>query len=208
MFFAQAHYRSPPDFTEKTLDDVTKGLERLHRLKEKLETYSTSPQKKDKTPLLSKTENSYLEAIQQLKKQFEQAMDDDFNTPQAFARLFEFVNSTNAFFEQQQNNNPTLYKQALEIYLQLCHILTLFQDEKTTTIEDDQLQNQLQQLLHQYTTQTKTKSAEESINALLHLREQARKQKEWKKADHIRKDLEDLGFEIQDTHEGPVWRKK
>ena len=207
MFFAQAQYRSPPDFTEKALDDVTKGLERLHRLKEKLETYSKNPQKKDKAPV-SKTEKNYLEAIQNLKNQFEQAMDDDFNTPRAFAGLFEFVNITNIFFEQQQKISPELCKQALEMYLRLCRILTIFQDEKTTEIEDDHLRNQLQELLHRYNEQAKEKSAKESINALLNLRENARKQKDWAKADHIRKDLEDLGFEIQDTHEGPVWRKK
>ena len=46
------------------------------------------------------------------------------------------------------------------------------------------------------------------VEAILELREKARRDKDWEAADNIRKDLEDIGFEIQDTTEGPVWRKR
>jgi cysteinyl-tRNA synthetase len=49
---------------------------------------------------------------------------------------------------------------------------------------------------------------EKLLQALLDTREEARKQKDWATADRIRKNLEHLGFEIQDTVTGPVWRKK
>ena len=48
----------------------------------------------------------------------------------------------------------------------------------------------------------------ELLNKLLDIREKARINKDWKTADNIRKELDDIGFEIQDTVEGPVWRKK
>ena len=46
------------------------------------------------------------------------------------------------------------------------------------------------------------------VKALLDVREKARRVKDWNTADNIRKELEDIGFEIQDTDKGPVWRKK
>jgi cysteinyl-tRNA synthetase len=46
------------------------------------------------------------------------------------------------------------------------------------------------------------------MNKLLDIREEARKQKDWQKADQIRTTLQHLGYEIQDTDKGPVWRKK
>ena len=49
---------------------------------------------------------------------------------------------------------------------------------------------------------------EEVMKSILKVREEARRNKDWVTADNIRKDLDDIGFEIQDTNDGPVWRKK
>jgi cysteinyl-tRNA synthetase len=53
-----------------------------------------------------------------------------------------------------------------------------------------------------------TPTVDELIKALLFVREDARKHKDWKTADHIRNNIEALGFEIQDTIRGSVWRRK
>jgi cysteinyl-tRNA synthetase len=52
------------------------------------------------------------------------------------------------------------------------------------------------------------KDTGELVKALLNVREEARKHKDWKTADEIRKKLEEIGYEIQDTEKGPVWREK
>jgi len=209
MFFAQTHYRSPPDFNEKALNDVKKGLEKIYRLKEKLEELSkTSKTKKINKNKLTKDEKKYLAAINELQEQFEQAMDDDINTPKAFAVLFEFVNKSNKYLEGSPNE--ILCVHALDTLLKLGNILTLFQPKTTKTSDSDEsiLVKKLQEIVQQYEKDFDKTSIEELLKAILKIREKARKEEDWKTADNIRKELDNIGFEIQDTQTGPVWRKK
>jgi len=209
MFFAQTHYRSPPDFNEKALTDVKKGLEKIYRLKEKLEELSkTAKVKKIDEKKLTNEEKEYLTAINEFKEQFEQAMDDDFNTPKAFAVLFEFVSKSNRYLEDSPNG--TLCAHALETLLKLGNILTLFQTKSTKISKpgDLILIKKLQTIIQQYEKDFNKADIEELLKTILNVREKARKEKNWKVADKIRKELEDIGFEVQDTDAGPAWRKK
>lgn len=210
MFFAQAHYRSPPDFSEKALTDIQKGRERLHRVKERLEEHAVHASTRTFNPeTLSESEKPYLSAIHALQTEFEEAMDDDFNTPKAFASLFEFVNKTNRYFEQQPTPNPILCKHALEIFLRISSVLTLFQPStRTKKDQDAEHISTLQNLLNSYGKTIKTPTTAALLQALLETREEARRKKDYKTADLIRKNLEEIGFEIQDTASGPSWRKK
>ena len=208
IFFAQTHYRSPPDFTEKALTDVKISKERIYRLKEKLETLSKKASPLDTTQL-NKSEQQYLNTIQKFQQHFEHAMDDDFNTPQAFATLFDFITQSNRFIQKQPTINPSLWKHALDMYLKLGSILTLFQEEQPTSKDEKALQESIKKLLEKHRKPpTPLPPIEQMINTLLEIRENARKQNQWTTADQIRSDLEKLGLEIQDTQTGPVWRKK
>jgi cysteinyl-tRNA synthetase len=210
MFFAQAHYRSPPDFSEKALTDIEKGLDRLYRVKERLEEYAQRASEEKPSPaLLTQIEKEFLITITELQEEFEQAMDDDFNTPKAFASLFEFINKSNKFFEQQPGPNPELCKHALDVYLNIGSVLTLFQPKTNIQIKKEpDVINKLQALLQSYGKTVQTPTVDELIKVLLFVRGDARKHKDWETSDHIRKNIEELGFEIQDTIKGPVWRKK
>ena len=206
MFFAQAHYRSPPDFSEKALSDVEKGLERLYRFKERLEGLSSQ---EGPSASHSSSDEQYKGTILGFQEAFEQAMDDDFNTPKAFASLFEFLNTSNRCFEYTPTPSAKLCRHALEVYLKAGNVLTLFQPKPKTLKKDDSaLVQKLQQLLQPYITSGIPATVDELLQRLLDAREDARKQKNWGTADTIRKGLEELGFEIQDTTHGPVWRKK
>jgi cysteinyl-tRNA synthetase len=206
MFFAQAHYRSPPDFSEKALNDVKKGLERIHRLKEKLDECSDDDSTLDKNTLTGE-EKQYHNTIDDVKTQFEQAMDDDFNTPKAFSIIFEFVNKSNRFLETTTNPNCALCTYARKTLVTLGGILTLFQQEKIQQ-DDPALLKSLQSTLSKYDKRSHATNIKEILNILLERREEARRQKDWKTADEIRNELQQLGFEIQDTDEGAVWRRK
>ncbi len=210
MFFAQAHYRSPPDFSEKALADVEKGRERLHRVKERLQEHAKkASSEKPNDSLLQAPEKQYRATIKEFQDEFETAMDDDFNTPKAFASLFEFVNKSNRFFEQQSNPNPELCKQALDVYLKAGMVLTLFQPQmKAPLKKQPDVTSALQALLQTYGKTIDTSTLDALLQALLEARHDARKKKDYKTADDIRKSLESLGFEIQDTAQGSVWRKK
>jgi len=207
FFFAQAHYRSPPDFSNKALENAEKGLDRIYRVKEKLENLSDKVDFDKKS--LSKDEKEYLKAVTDFKQDFESAMDDDFNTPQAVSFVFDFVNTSNKFFENAKAPDKGLCKFALDTLLELGNILTLFQSKKTQTDgSGNAVLKQLQQIALKYKTSSEGKSIEKLLDTLLEVRETARNKKDWNTADGIRKDLDEVGFEIQDTSSGPTWRKK
>ena len=210
MFFAQAHYRSPPDFSEKTLADVEKGRERLYRVKERLQenAKAISPQNPSLS-LLQEPEKQYLTTIKEFQEEFEAAMNDDFNTPKAFASLFEFVNNSNRFFEQHPTPNPELCRHALDVYLKIGLVLTVFQPQTHAPLKkESEITSALQEMLRSYGTIIDSPTMDALLQALLEARQDARKKKDYKTADDIRKKLESLGFEIQDTAHGSVWRKK
>ena len=209
FFFAQAHYRSPPDFSEKALKNTEKGLDRIHRLKEKLEGFSEEADVEIDESKLAEGEKIYHEAIDDFKERFDQAMDDDINTPEAVAIIFDFVNKSNKYFENNSNPDAGLCKYALDTLVKLGSVLTLFQLKIAPDDSDgESLLKNIQKILIKYEKNVDGKSIEELIDMLLVLREDARKRKDWGTSDDIRKELENIGFEIQDTNDGPTWRKK
>jgi len=210
FFFIQTQYRSPPDFSEKALQNAAKALEKIHRLQEKLDTVAHHPfTGKITEKTLIPEERDYLAAINEYKKRFEDAMDDDFNTPQAVAALFDFITESNRYFDTITKPNEQLCAYAKETLLRLGRVLTLFQEERQTTDQpqDAVVVEKLKTLASHYHATSKEKRIDELIKTLLDAREQARKNKDWRTADEIRKDLHAIGFEIQDTEKGPVWRK-
>jgi cysteinyl-tRNA synthetase len=88
-------------------------------------------------------------------------------------------------------------------------VLTLFQPKTNArTKEEPDVTNKLQILLQSCGKTVQTPIVDELMKALMLAREDARKHKDWKTADRIRNNLEELGFEIQDTAKGPMWRRK
>ena len=207
FFFAQAHYRSPPDFSERALSNAKKGLVRIYRVKEKLENLAGENKNFDKKDL-SDSEKEYLEVVERFKEEFESAMDDDFNTPQAVSTIFDFINKTNKFLEKNKKTNSHLIKYALDTLVELGGILTLFQKKETKNGIDEGISEDIRQLAKKYVSDVDSKKVDDLLNLILEIREKARKNKDWSTADSIRNELEKLGFEIQDTSDGPVWRKK
>ena len=211
FFYAQAHYRSPPDFNEKALKDAKKGLVRINRLKEKLANLSDNALKeKIDEKVLTDKEKSYVKTVESFKTDFEKAMDDDFNTPQAVSVIFDFVNKSNKFLEKYSNSKKELFGFALNTLIKLGEVLTLFQSDlvKSKITYDKILFEKVYNITIKFDKEIKEKNIEKLLNILLDVREKARKNKDWKTADTIRKELDDIGFEIQDTSDGPVWRKK
>jgi len=203
FFFAQAHYRSPPDFSDKGLENAKKGLDRIYRVKEKLEECSAK-----KEGEIDNAGKEFRKSIDAFKTSFEYAMDDDFNTPQAVSNIFDFANSCNRFFEKSEKPDPTLCKKGLDALIEIGNILTLFQDKKEDEDSiDTRVLKQLTELANKYATDANGKTLEELMDILLEAREKARKEKDWKTSDEIRGEIGELGFEIQDTDKGPVWRK-
>jgi cysteinyl-tRNA synthetase len=207
MFFAQAHYRSPPDFSEKALTDTKKGLDRIHRLKERLEHLAQGSENKafDITTA-NESEKKYIDCIEKFTKDFQEAMDDDFNTPKAFAALFEFINSSNKIVEENLIKNQAIYTYALNKLQTVGNVLTLFQNNDNTI--DESIKNKISNVVEKYHISLKSDDIDRNLTSLIELRKKAREQKNWKLADQIRNDIQEIGFEIQDTENGTVWRKR
>jgi cysteinyl-tRNA synthetase len=211
FFYAQAHYRSPPDFSEKALKNAEKGLIRIHRIKEKFEDIAENKSfDKIDEKSLKPDERKYLKEIENFKKSFENAMDDDFNTPQAVSTIFDFVNKSNSFIEKNPEPNKDLIGYGLHILTKLGNVLTLFQPSlvKKDVESDKAAIDKVKNIVLKYKKDVKEDSLDKLLDILLEIREEARVQKDWNVADSIRKDLDEIGFEIQDTSEGPIWRKK
>jgi len=211
LFLVQTHYRSPPDFNEKGLKNAGKGLIRIHRFREKLESLSNNTiiDKLDEKSL-NPEEKTYLKIVNDFKTEFETAIDDDFNTPQAVSVIFEFVNKSNRYLEEHQNLNKMLCGYALGSLKKLGNILTLFQPSLVKSeVSDEKVRlEKVQKIVHKYQEDIKEKNIEKLVDLLLEVRENARKKKDWNTADNIREELDEIGFEIQDTIDGPVWRRK
>jgi len=211
FFFAQTQYRSPPDFNDKALSDAEKGLERIHRLKEKIESLCKNvSSNKFNVKSLASPEKNYLDDIEDFKKKFDDSMDDDFNTPQAIATFFDFVNISNRFFEENKNPKKELCKYAFDVLVELGNVLTLFQPSVhgKDASEESVLLEKLYSVASNYDKNVDKTSIKSLMEKIMGVRERARKNKDWNLADKIRKELLDIGFELQDTQDGPVWRKK
>ena len=123
--------------------------------------------------------------------------------PSPFCKLIA-IQIHNKFFETVNTPNNGLCKFALDTLSELGNILTLFQSKKDKA--DDSLEN-VKKIVLKYSKKADG-NLKELVDLLLKLREEARTKKDWNTADGIRNDLDNIGFEIQDTDNGPVWRKK
>ena len=211
FFYGQAHYRSPPDFSEKALKNAEKGLTRINRLREKFLSLSNKkPYKTIDKKLLNAEEKKYFEEIENFRLDFEKAMDDDFNTPKAVSIIFDFVNKSNSFLENNSKAKKNLIDYSLHVFTKLGNVLTLFQPSfvKKDSKYNKALIEKVKNVVLKYKKDVREENLENLMKMLLEIRENARNNKDWNTADEIREELDKIGFEIQDTSEGPILREK
>jgi|GEM_PF-1287828 len=172
---------------------------KIYRAKQDLENYYREKHE----PFSLESEKTFLEEVKKFKENFEKAMDDDFNTPKAIAEIFSFIRVTNKYLKNKTISSEAA-KKAYSTLLQLGKILTLFQEEKIGS----EIKEKLLKLAEKYEIKVEAEvDADTLIDKILKIRENARKNKEWSKADTIRAELTQLGIEIEDTKEGTRWRK-
>jgi len=164
LFILSSHYRSPLSFSEEGLEAAEKGVERL-RLAAHVDGGTDSAEAID---------------VAAFRQGFVAAMDDDFNTAQAIASLFDLAREINRAASEGVD-----IKQAQQTLLELCNLLGLTLKERETS-QDEKL----------------------VIESMVTARGNARKQKNWQEADRIRADLEEMGIVLEDTAKGTVWRRR
>jgi cysteinyl-tRNA synthetase len=170
IFILSSHYRSPLTYSEEALEAAESGAERLARVISRDETGGGKGKALEANPY---------------EKQFIEAMDDDFNTPQALAVLFDLVRKIN-----EAGDSGIGFSKAKGVLEKLAgNVLGLKLEEY--------------EFLGEAEPETKA-----LVNRLVEERESLRKAKKWQEADKIRAKLAALGIILEDTAEGTIIRAK
>jgi cysteinyl-tRNA synthetase len=186
FFLVYTHYRSPIDFSDQALEEAKRSYERLVKLRSGLIEITGEPED-GIIPDLGQPDDDILKRVFSFKKEFQEAMDDDFNTRIAVAVLFKI--DTNV--KQLKNDDrlkPNNAYPILSILDELTDILGIvLKTEKGEDIDHEIL--------------------DRIIRILIDLRNEARENKDWSKADSIRDRLRDAGIVLEDS-ENTIWKFK
>ena len=171
MFMLSAHYRSPLNFSADIMESFKNALERILTAADRLSKIAG-----DADGIADSDTNSALEGY---KKQFEDAMDDDFNTADALSAVFDLVKFANSSIGEADEVKA---KAALDMLNELCDILGIKTKRETVVLDEE-------------------------IEELIAQRQAARKEKNFARADEIRDELLKKGIILEDTREGVKWKR-
>jgi cysteinyl-tRNA synthetase len=204
ILFLQTHYSHPVDFSWEKMNEAKKALERFYILFNKLASLKVKGSK-------LKTKEEIAE-IGGFRKKFESAMDDDFNTAEALAVLFNMTSYINQKFMKHLLDDTTADPRPIDlsyekdVLAELGKVLGLF--EKVNKPVGEFLNFITNIIEGEEGSATTLEQSSENIKELVESRNIARKNKNFKEADRIRKELEGKGIVLEDTKDGTTWRRK
>lgn len=175
FFMLSAHYRSPLNFSAELMEAAGNGLERIITCVENLKFLSGSAGE-----ALAPEEEALSREAGGFRAKFEEAMDDDFNTADAIAAVFELVKFANT--HASGASSRTFLEKLLSEIRALSDILGLIVEKQKEILDED-------------------------IEAMIAERQAARKAKDFAKADAIRSALLEKGILLEDTREGVKWKR-
>jgi cysteinyl-tRNA synthetase len=178
MLFAQSHYAGPVNFTNELLTSAQKGLEKLNNLKNTIE----ESLQQNKSGVIPDFDFASFE------KKFEESMDDDFNTPQGVAVIFDFVKEVNKVISLDQNADHEFYKSLKDFLIRTAQDVLGIIDFSASASSDGKLEVEL-------------------IELLIKLRQEAKQEQNYKLADKIRNGLKELGIDLKDSKEKTAFKK-
>ena len=176
FFMLNAHYRSPLNFSADLMESSKNALERITDAAARLRDRQTAASVQE----ASEDEKKMMQEEAAFVTKFEEAMDDDFNTADALAAVFELVKFGNT--NVQEGSSAEFAAHTLEVMTKLCDVLGLILDKKEEILDEE-------------------------IENLIAERQAARKAKDFARADEIRGLLFDKGIELKDTREGVKWKR-
>ena len=188
FFIIETHYRSPLDFSDERLKESQTSLNRLNTAMENV--YELEKQKSGQASAVSKT---LVQAALQAKKDFYEAMDDDFNTALALSYMFALAKEINIYYHAvttgEIEHATADFVQAKAVYEDMADILGILVADESKIAEED------------------TGMVEDLMKLIIELRQQARTSKDWATADKIRDDLKAIGVTLEDSPTGIRWKK-
>ena len=188
LFILSTHYRKPINFSFENMEDTKKALQNIVKSMNKFEAI-IGKYKNEKTAEI--TNLDFSQKIDEFDKKFEDAMDEDMNTPQALATIFDQIRETNKFISVNKDELSTIYAEIEKSYESLKrkigNVFGIEIEIENSAKEEDGENMELTKKL---------------IELLIKLRSEARSEKNFKLSDEIRDELKVLGVEIKDNRDG------
>mgnify|MGYP001009689682 CR=1 FL=1 len=176
FFMLNAHYRSPLNFSADLMESSKNALERITEAAARLRDRQAAATVQEAT----EDEKKLMQEEAAFVTKFEESMDDDFNTADALAAVFELVKFANT--NVQEGSSKEFAGHTLEVMTKLCDVLGLTLEKKEEILDEE-------------------------IENLIAERQAARKAKDFARADEIRGLLLEKGIELKDTREGVKWKR-
>ncbi len=176
FFMLSAHYRSPLNFSAELMESAKNGLDRIVTAAENLRFLMKNAQ----AEAMNESEKEAFAKTREYVDGFEKAMDDDFNTADAVAAVFELVKYANTTADG--NSSKEYLQGILDVLGNLTDVLGIIVEKKEELLDSD-------------------------IEALIEERQAARKEKNFARADEIRDELLARGIILKDTREGVQWKR-
>ncbi len=183
LYLLQTHYRHPLEFSEERIEDAAKALNRLRALQDEANKIASKG-----TPRPGPDQGLFDDAAVH-RSRFEAAMDDDFNTPQALAALFDLARALYAARDQvaQGAAGAGAFLMGVSELVILARVLGLLERERRPEPAVD--------------PQLKAR-----IDSLVYLRQEARRRRDFAEADRLRDELGAMGVTLEDTRDGTTWK--
>ena len=176
FFMLSAHYRSPLNFSAELMEAAKSGLERIITAADRLKFLMGSAKTED----MAETEAEKFAKSAEYVGNFESAMDDDFNTADAIAAVFDLVKFINTMTDE--DSSKEYLENLFDRLVRLTEVLGIIVDKEDEILDSD-------------------------IEALIAERQAARKEKNFARADEIRDELLAKGIVLKDTREGVQWKR-
>ncbi len=177
FFMLSAHYRSPLNYSQESLEQAQSALERLYTAVDNLDFLQKNGTGGD----LSPEGQAFADTFDDYRIRFRKAMDDDLNTADAIGTLFELVRAVNTAVEREPS--AALAKVSQDMIREFTQVLGLLYNRKAPEDLDSK------------------------VEALIEARQAARKAKDFAEADRIRDQLKEMGIELMDTPQGVKWKQ-
>jgi len=178
FFMLSAHYRSPLNYSAESLEQAVSALSRLRNMFDNLEFYKEN----FKNEKMTEDDAKVFAKLPEYKEKFISSMENDLNTADAIAAIFEMVKEINGAISGGEASREFCEK-AESAARELCGVLGIAEKKEDNALDTE-------------------------IEALIEKRQEARKAKNFAEADRIRDELKNMGIVLEDTPQGVKWSKK
>ena len=175
FFILSVHYRHPVNFSQDLVEGAANGLERIRTA------YNNLEHRLGTSADLGDQQDVWLHKVDEYKQAFELAMDDDFNTANAIAAIFELVKLANVYL-LEDNTQASVLQHFIQTFDGLLAVLGLSFKDSVELLDED-------------------------VEALIEERLEARRNRDFKRSDDIREELKVKGILLEDTAQGTRWKR-